>query len=245
MIFLFLLTVFLLTFFSLRKIFSKDGGRTLLSETSSQAIKEKSAQKRYTVNVEYPGISGLDNLAFQESINEEIKTWAEREVAQFKKDNENPPKINALKDAEAQLSIQYSVLRLDARILSLSLEEYQYSIGQAHGTTSNTSFNYSTKDQKKLLLVDLFKPKSNYLQKLSQISEAQLIKDLENDGVSVDKDLVHQGTLPKEENFRTFLIDKENLVLIFDPYQVAAGVAGTRKVVIPFSKLQKELVNLK
>ena len=46
-----------------------------------------------------------------------------------------------------------------------------------------------------------------------------------------------EGLLPTGENFRNMLVTQPGLLIIFDQYQVAAGVAGTPTVIIPWLEI--------
>ena len=47
----------------------------------------------------------------------------------------------------------------------------------------------------------------------------------------------NEGLLPTEENFSNMLVTQPGLLIIFDQYQVAAGVAGTPTVIIPWLEI--------
>jgi len=223
---------------ALKSVFFVKTNNSPAVKTEQKVIKEDNSTKRYTIDVQYPEVVGLTDTDFQKQINTEIKEWIDNEVGQFKKENSSPPKIKGLEEAKAQLFIKYSTAKLDEQIVSIGLEKYEYSIGQAHGTTNTTTFNYSVKNRKKLSLTDLFVPGCDCWQKLSKIASSAVTEDLKKDGGIVDTDLVAAGTAPKAENYQNFLLDRNSLILIFDPYQVAPGAAGTRVVNLPFSKLR-------
>lgn len=224
--------------YALKFVFFSGTKNGPLVKAELSEVKEENSAKKYAIDVQYPQVSGLTETDFQQQINTEIKTWVENEVSQFKKENATPPKIKGLEEAKAQLVIKYFTARLDEMIVSVGLEKYEYSVGQAHGTTNTTTFNYSVKDKKKLLLTDFFVSGCNCWQKLANLAADAVTKDLGKDGGTVDEGLINAGTAPKAENYQIFLLDKNSLILIFDPYQVAAGAAGTRKISIPFSQLR-------
>jgi len=46
-----------------------------------------------------------------------------------------------------------------------------------------------------------------------------------------------EGLLPTGENFNNILVTQPGLLIIFDQYQVAAGIAGTPTVIIPWVEI--------
>ncbi len=46
-----------------------------------------------------------------------------------------------------------------------------------------------------------------------------------------------EGLLPIAENFNNMLVTQSGLLVVFDQYQVAAGVAGTPTVIIPWVEI--------
>lgn len=232
------LLLLLLAVYALKSVFFGKTTGSPSVKVEQKNIKEDNPSKRYTIDVQYPEVIGLNDADFQQQINTEIKERADGEISEFKKENATPPKIKGLEDAKAQLFIKYSTTKLDEQIVSIGLEKYEYSIGQAHGTTNTTTFNYSVKNRKKLSLTDLFVPGCDCWQKLSKIARSAVTENLGKDGGIVDNDLVAAGTAPKAENYQIFLLDNNSLILIFDPYQVAPGATGTVKISIPFSQLR-------
>lgn len=118
--------------------------------------------------------------------------------------------------------------------------------GAAHGVSSSKTFTFDKRTGSLLTLADLFKPNSKYLQTLSNISRAQLPVAIEKKtgapwAVSTDLQTINEGTTPDAKNFRSFYLEKSDLVLIFDPYDVAAYVAGPQTLRIAASDLQSIL----
>ena len=46
-----------------------------------------------------------------------------------------------------------------------------------------------------------------------------------------------EGLLPTADNFDNMLVTQPGLLIVFDQYQVAAGVAGTPNVIIPWVEI--------
>jgi hypothetical protein len=92
-----------------------------------------------------------------------------------------------------------------------------------------------------LALSDLFKVGSPYLERISEKSIAGLQEKFKDDLEGLI-DWIKSGAAPKEENYQSFVIKPEGLVVIFSPYQVGPYVIGTPEVTIPYADLQ-DVVN--
>ena len=54
-------------------------------------------------------------------------------------------------------------------------------------------------------------------------------------------DWIVSGTQPKADNYDVFLLRKEGLTLVFNPYRVAPYVFGERRVTVPWTELYEYL----
>lgn len=81
-------------------------------------------------------------------------------------------------------------------------------------------------------LADLFQPNSDYLTVLSNYTKDALMKRLQ------DKNLIAEGTAPKEDNFKIWNVNPRGLLITFDEAQVAPYVYGTQSVLVPYSVLK-------
>ncbi|MBT3969589.1 MAG: DUF3298 domain-containing protein [Actinobacteria bacterium] len=88
-------------------------------------------------------------------------------------------------------------------------------------------------DGRGLPVVELFTggPADNWLEVVAERSHELLVEDL---GAEMVWD---EGLMPVAENFANLLVTRPGLLVIFDQYQVAAGVAGTPAVVVPWIDL--------
>jgi hypothetical protein len=82
----------------------------------------------------------------------------------------------------------------------------------------------------RLFLSDIFKPESDYLNKISGLAYDYLIK-------SSDKDFVKTGTAPEAENFSNFILSQDKIIFYFSPCIVDACSAGSKHVPIKLSDL--------
>lgn len=104
----------------------------------------------------------------------------------------------------------------------------------AHPNAFYRTFTFDSATGAELGINDLFVARSEYLKRLSAIAEFELTKSLKD---FADIDYIRQGVAPEGQNFQSFAIDGNNLVLIFPPYQVAPYAAGSQSVSIPLSQL--------
>lgn len=208
----------------------------------TKIIKEDNAAGRYTLDIQYPEITGFRDSNAEKVVNEKIAKIVTDRVKEFKKSAAESGSFAQDNDFMSGLDIRYEIAQLNENIISLSLQISNFSAGAAHPSNYNLAFNYqpSSSQSEELILSDLFKTDSNYLEILSEISREDLNSQFKDEPEL--KEFINPGTEPLEENFKNFVLKKSTLVLIFDPYQVAPGVAGTRTVSISKDKI-KDILN--
>ncbi len=141
---------------------------------------------------------------------------------------------------EPQYSAQltYAVARNDESVVSI-LFSYSIYTGGAHPNFTQTAFNFLTPDGARVFLPDLVG--NDGIQRVSDLAIADLTARLTGpDGMS-DTDWINNGAAPFADNFETFELLPDQLVIEFDPYAVAAYAAGPQKVRIPLTELQDML----
>ncbi len=110
--------------------------------------------------------------------------------------------------------------------------------GGAHPNTYIWSAVYDTK-KKEIVNIDSITEKyKNFLVNISEYSYKVLAED-KNIKSYGTYDMLKEGTRPTKDNFRNFAIDKNNLVIFFEKYQVAPYVLGEFKVEIPMKDILK------
>lgn len=173
-----------------------------------------------------------------------MKAFEEDTIATFKKDgnfaNLTPQDIQTQgldRGEKYALSAKYHAYS-GAGTVSYLFTIVEDTLG-AHPNAYYKSFTFDENIGKQLSLSDLFLPDSNYLSILSTLSRKSLVKQLGANGNETD--FIDPGTTPTADNFATFAIDGNNLVLFFPPYQVAAYAFGPQSVRIPLSQLSNVL----
>lgn len=201
---------------------SPEDGENLIQ---GQGTKESYTETTETFEavVKYPSFGNI-------KIDKDIKTFAMKDLSSFKSANDvtydNPVAKNSY-------ALDYRVVEApETTSIIFTASEYT---GGAHGNIRIRTLNY-TNDGEEISIGSLFTPGSDYLSQISEISRAKLKKEMN------DKEQfpwIDEGTTATSDNFDAFYLKDENtLTIIFQPYQVAAWVAGTPEIEID---LQNEL----
>lgn len=215
-----------------------------------QAEQEEHAEEFYTLGVKYPELRGLRDAVVEASINAAIKKSIDDEVTEFvagAKEIKKPP----FPGAKSEFQIEYAVAQLtpsfrtgkeemSPAILSLSLHSLPYYAGAAHPNGSVRSMNFDLRTGGQFALADLFTSGSDYFTPLVAYVRADLKKQFEpfsSKTIGLD-DWIMTGTEPTAENYAVFLLRKDGLAFVFNPYQVAPYVFGERTVVVPWATLR-------
>ena len=188
-----------------------------------QKIEFKEERKFYTIEVAYPRFGHA-------AIDRQIEAWARqtaRDFADTGRDADGEPNRWAME-------LSYEVPRNDNAMAGVVFSEYSYT-GGAHPNTNFQTFNFFKSDGMQVEIAELFSVRG--IQRISDMSIAQLKRDLGGpDGMS-DIDWIKKGAGPNARNFQSFVMLPRELVIYFDPYQVAAYAAGPQEVHIPLSQL--------
>lgn len=209
----------------------------------TKLIKETNKQGRYTIDVEYPQIEGDARF---DKFNQEARAMITRDVAEWKKAEtfsaadsglELPPETQ-----NSDLWIEYDFRLATDELISVQFTEGAYSRGAAHPNSYTIVLNYDVKNGRKLSLADLFNPKSNHLNVISQYC----IKDLKQQSKKqkdsmLEDETIQSGAAARADNYKAWTITRRGLWITFDPYQVAAYAAGPQHVLVPYSAL-KEII---
>jgi hypothetical protein len=205
-----------------------DNGLQIVDRRSNETIEKP----KLSIDVSKPVLTGQTGPAV-EGFNKAVDSIIQDTVGTFKKDTlENeaiatlPPDIA---DLGSYLSVNYEVFNTPNGLISVRFNVGWYSAGAAHPNSYTISLNYDLAASKTLALADLFKPKARYLDALS----AYCIKALE----AADRLDFPEGAAPKEENFRSWNITQDGLLINFDDYQVTPHAVGPQHVVVPYATL--------
>jgi len=206
-------------------------------QTQTKTFEDKKIEEKeipFNINITYPEITN------QENFNKLAKEIIDSEILEFKKNsigNDNiirevDPENYAQYPREYELIISYDKGQIDENIASVVFEIYKFE-GGAHGASYQIPLNYNLKENKKILLADVFLGQENYAQKISDFCIQELTKQITESQQSTDGTWIKDGAGPIAENFGTFLINEKNITFYFPQYQVAPGAFGGFKVVMP------------
>ncbi len=210
------------------------------SATSTGNKEYAESGSTYTVSVLYPAKTALTNSTADQKAREYIQTALKAEVDDFKQN------IAGL-DATVLPSLSDGhKLELDATYKSYSSAQtgtvsYAYTIfADTGGAHPNIYFKTFTFDQngKAVSIYDIIK--SNDLAKLSTIVTADVTAQLKQrlEISDVSEALFSEGLKPTEDNYSTFVVDGDTLVVLIPPYQVAAYAVGSFEVRVPLSAVE-------
>ena len=196
--------------------------------TRTETVMEETP--KHLIDVEYPALEGLQDDRLESQVNDIIKREVLDSIAVFKKES------SGLGDeGQSEVRVRYEVAYLNPSILSLGLEYSTYTAGAAHPFNYMTTMNFDLRNGERLALKDLFMADSEHLKVLSEAAKKELDARFPggDDGQVWDED----GALPTAVNYEEFLITREGLTVIFNPYQVAAYAAGTQRIKVPHALL--------
>jgi len=211
-------------------------GFTAAVRVTPKVIKETNKDKQYSVDAEYPQIEGDPRF---DNFNRDARGLITKDVAAFKTSataettgDSEPGSVLADEAGQSSLDIWYEIRYASDDLISVQFTEGEYSRGAAHPNSSTQVLNFDVKSGKKLVLADLFNPKSSYLSVIS----AYCIKALKDKGK--DDEMVKSGASARADNYRAWSITKRGLWITFDPYQVASYAEGPQYVLVPYSTLK-------
>ncbi len=207
------------------------------AKISGKLFTESSKPKMFDITVEYPEVSGVAPAVAAE-FNRLAKLKAMNDMAEFRKamlaQTAEDLKWSKERGMNNYSETYYSITYADDEVISVWYGNSSFS-GGAHPNSNSFTLNFDLKTGREISIGDLFKPNSKYLQVLSTYCVQELKKEVEE---ASDDEWIRNGAGPKAENYRSWNISKNGIVVNFDAYQVAAYVAGPQEVVVPFAELR-------
>jgi hypothetical protein len=196
----------------------------------------RTAKPAYSVDIVYPQVTGASKSAASR-INARIVSFVDGTAASFEHEILRTADIKLPPGSGPSTLIGSVNTEFDSgRIVAVSLSEYSYFAGAAHGITTDTTLNFDAVTGIRYRLADLFTPSAKWLVALSGASRRalpRLVGDLSN------AEWIDSGTVPRAANFAAWSLTPWGLQITFGDYQVAAYAAGMPQVVIPYAQLAK------
>ncbi len=186
----------------------------------------------YTLATEVPALQGVpaDQAA---AFATDVKAIIQSQASDFKRSMQE----NALAAAAAGSPGSYFDQRVGlfaqvGSIASLKLVTEAYVATAAHPYHISASYNFDLSAGQALTLDRLFLPGSNYLQTIADACKSQLASR------NIGFDIFSDGADPTVDNYRTWNVTADGLLITFNEYQVAPYAAGPQLVLIPYSELK-------
>jgi hypothetical protein len=183
----------------------------------------------YTLKAQTPFLQRSEDLRVT-NFNNEMALLTLEEIAKFR---DNLAQIQPLPGSTGSFyDQQYKLLSPPGNLVSLKFQIMIYMEGAAHPGTHSRTVTYDLEAGADVRLEQLFQPGSDYLNTIANYCIAQLkTRDIGFEAFS-------SGADPLPENYGSWNITPEGLLITFDAYQVAAYAAGPQEVVVPYAELK-------
>ncbi len=194
----------------------------------TKRIQESDATVAYELDVKYPTVSRPADVwvPFNTLVEEQVQEV----IATFKADVAATGVVTYAALPSSTLSSTWEAFRATRDFISIRMTYGVYMSGAAHPNSFTRVINFDPRTGRDLALADLFRPGVDYLKVIS----AYCTQALQRRGV-LD---FPEGVEPKPENYANWNIGRNNLVITFDPYQVAPYAAGPQECQMPLSRLR-------
>ena len=197
-------------------------------------VEMKSERLRYRIDVTYPQIAGSEdrhirrlNERLTQLATEQWEVWLSPTKADLQYYREKWPEVFNSVD------VDYEIVSATDSFLSVYFNGFSYGIGAAHAVQYSFVVNYDLRLQKEVKLSDLFKPRSKYLEFISEYCAQQLSKQ--------QKLLFEEALSLNAKNFHSWNITREGIRFNFDECEIFSCADGEQTVAIPFADLKPML----
>jgi hypothetical protein len=183
----------------------------------------------YTITSQTPQLTGSDDPRLQ-AFNQRLNELVTREVDTHRQNFQQLP-ITPLSNGSF-LDVTYTLVSQVGDLWSFKFDFSFYADTAAHPGSYSLTMNYDLAQGREHALDDLFLPNSNYLEIVSNYCTTELSKRSYSDSFFLD------GAKPTPENYRSWNITPDGLLVTFEAYQVAPYASGPQTIVVPFHALQ-------
>jgi hypothetical protein len=204
---------------------------------TNEEINTNDEVARLSISIHYPKIALIQHPEFAKEGNAVVTSFIEDLKTEFIKNEAAFHDEGVTKDIPSNLTIRWNALLIAPTLISLRFDISEYLAGAAHPNTRVQILNYDFTKKERLSTINLFASSTQALPFLSERARKTLSKtfgDISDTQFQVE---VIPGTEPTRENFKEVGITKEGLLVIFNPYQVAAYARGTPSVFISLQEL--------
>ena len=210
----FLISIFFISSFSSCHILNKSYGykRKIASQKNKNPFKFKTVETNWLKA--HPEIH-KELKEIIDSERKEIKEQAENYQKNFPNSKILPFKLN--------LETLTEFNKEDSSLVSVRARVYIFT-GGVHGMFYHVSWNWDQKQKRFLSLSDYIKTEAQFNKIKADVKKA-IWQNKEMDPSMKNENWFEKG-LTKLEDINTWNIDKDKLIIIFDPYQMAPYSAG-------------------
>jgi hypothetical protein len=199
------------------------------------------SRKTYTINAEYPqmevpsdalmGVRGT-LMDFNQPIEDIINFQTAKFVTSVTIDRVADSGLGM-----SSLTVMPDVTSDSKNVFSLKFEFFTELYHEAHPNSVFESYNFSYDQWQPFRLKDMFDTTSNYLKVISDYCRNDLMKQFKELGKDISGG-IDKGTEPAEENFKTFNISGDRLLITFQYYQLGPRPFGAPVVSMPLKELK-------
>ena len=180
----------------------------------------------YAIGVHYPVID-------RENIDLAVSDFIHGKISEFSKEVEGLPTTDP--SVKAELNIDYETyLAFDNRLVSIEFTVFKNIPYSAHPMIVIETMVFDLETERQISLTDILKEGS--LEEIAYVVRASLEAKPEYKDY-LEGDTFLSGTEPTDENYSSFVLTDEYLIVLFQKYQVLPGVAGQPSVRIPYEGL--------
>jgi len=181
-------------------------------------------------NLQIPYLQGISDEAIQNKLNDRFKQDAfdlEKSVQAGLEEYVTEARNNDFPINDFVLYSRFQQGYLNSRILSLTVDYYQYT-GGAHGITERRPYNIDLGTGQDLALKDLFTSNFDYRSVINKEISQQIDS---NKDMYFESDMGFQGISEDQD----YYLQDGTLVIVFQQYEIAPYVAGIPEFKIPLS----------
>lgn len=195
------------------------------------ALTENSLQEEllepipYTLTLLLPQLEPAGEPAHQ-AFTSLVQTRANAEVAGFNQGLIDVPPLEG-GFGPTSFDVSYTAYETTSTLVSVRLTYSGYVSGAAHPFSYNQAINYDLANNRELVLTDLFLPGADPLSRIAVYCITQLEATEFFAGFEA-------GAQPTPENYRTWNVTADGLLMTFDEYQVGPYAAGPQEITVPW-----------
>lgn len=180
--------------------------------------------------IQKDGVEGVYEISYPY-----FKDYPEFNEIVAKRVEEEKEYINKAQDL-LEHEVSFGEIRTSGKYIGFMFNMTSYFLGDAHPSVQVFSVNYDTEAKKEVYLKDVFAPLSeDYLKIFSDFTHKELTSRVEREELSSSDDFIKGGTTADKKNFSCFNLKGNEVILVFNQYQVAPYSSGIIEVSVPLN----------